>query len=61
VVETDAPDQRPREAGGARGEVRPGRPTDLVRVIAAVADLRGLGPAEVGRATAQNACALFGA
>ncbi len=61
VVETDAPDQRPREADGAAGEARPGRPTDLVRVIAAVAELRGLSTAEVGRATAQNACALFGA
>lgn len=61
LVETDAPDQRPRGPGMAGDETSHGRPSDLLRVVAIVAELRVVGTDEVGRVTRRNALTLFGA
>ncbi len=60
LLETDAPDQRPR------GNVLPsegatfGRPRDLAVVAACLAELRGVALSEVAARTHENALALFG-
>lgn len=62
VVETDAPDIPPHwlyrtadeRAGGApQGRNEPG---ELPRIAAVLAQVRGMGPAELARATCENAC-----
>lgn len=62
VLETDAPDIPPRwlyrtaderSAGAAQGRNEPG---ELPKIGALLADLRGVGEAEVALATARNAC-----
>ncbi len=58
LLETDAPDQRPR--GGASSLPAHGRPLDLMAVAQAVAELRGISPKELGRASTDNARRLFG-
>lgn len=55
VLETDAPDQPGLARRGRRNE-----PAFIVEVLETLAELRGGTPAELGRATADNACALFG-
>lgn len=54
MLETDAPDQPPSNHRGARNE-----PAYLAEVLACVAELRGVDPAEVAAATTANACRLF--
>jgi TatD DNase family protein len=55
VLETDAPDQPGLAQRGRRNE-----PAFIVEVLETLADLRGEMPEAVGRATTQNARALFG-
>jgi TatD DNase family protein len=55
VVETDAPDQTPEPQRPGRNE-----PAFLVAIVAAVAHLWGVSPAEAGRVTDENARRLFG-
>jgi TatD DNase family protein len=55
VVETDAPDQTPEPHRPGRNE-----PAFLVAIVAAVAHLWGVSPAEAGRVTDENARKLFG-
>lgn len=56
LIETDAPDQRPRST---RALAARGRPVDLALVAEAVAALRGMDASELGRATARNARRLL--
>lgn len=65
VLETDAPDIPPhwlyrtagsRQDGQAQGRNEPG---ELPRIAAAVAQLRGIEPAELAAATSRNACAAL--
>ena len=65
VLETDSPDIPPRwlyrtaedrAAGAAQGRNEPG---ELPRIGEALAQLRGLAPAELAAATADNACAAL--
>lgn len=55
LLETDAPDQPDSESRGERNE-----PARLRTVCETVADLRGVAPEEVARATTANAERLFG-
>jgi TatD DNase family protein len=55
LLETDAPDQPPVDARGARNE--PARLPDILEVVAV---LRSAEPAEIAAATAANARRLFG-
>lgn len=55
LLETDAPDQPDADNRGGRNE-----PALLVRVLDAVAELRGQDPAEIAAATTANARRLFG-
>ncbi len=55
VLETDAPDQPGLAQRGRRNE-----PAYIVEVLETLAELRGETPAAIGRATSDNACALFG-
>jgi TatD DNase family protein len=57
LVETDCPDQPPRE----RQPCERNLPEWLLDVIATVAQLRGQQPEDVAALTARNACRLFGA
>lgn len=54
VLETDSPDIPPAWLGRARNE-----PAELAGIAAALAELRGIDPAEVARATAANARAVL--
>ena len=54
LLETDAPDQPDSDHRGQRNE-----PARLVRVLHAVAELRGMAPAELAAATTANAERLF--
>jgi TatD DNase family protein len=54
VVETDAPDQTPEPHRPGRNE-----PAFLIAIVAAVAHLWGVSPAEAGRVTDENARKLF--
>ncbi len=54
LLETDAPDQPDSDHRGQRNE-----PARLVRVLDAVAELRGIAPAELAAATTLNAERLF--
>jgi TatD DNase family protein len=54
VLETDAPDIPPAWLGGGRNE-----PAELARIAKELTDLRGIGVAEVERATAENARAVL--
>ncbi len=54
LVETDAPDQPDAGIKGQRNE-----PARLPRIIDALAELRGMAPEALGRATARNAERLF--
>ncbi|TCJ16280.1 TatD family deoxyribonuclease [Parasulfuritortus cantonensis] len=54
VLETDSPDIPPAWLGRARNE-----PAELARIAATLAELRGLDPAEVARATSANARAVL--
>ena len=55
LLETDAPDQPLCGFQGARNE-----PAQLVRVLDVIAELRGIAPAELERATDSNAARVFG-
>ncbi len=55
LLETDAPDQPLCGFQGARNE-----PAQLVRVLEVIAELRGIAPAELERATDLNAARVFG-
>ena len=55
LLETDAPDQPLCGFQGARNE-----PAQLARVLEVIAELRGIAPAELERATDQNAACVFG-
>lgn len=55
LLETDAPDQ---PGAGHRGERN--EPAHLVQICDVIAELRGVPPAEIARATSANAEALFG-
>ena len=55
LLETDAPDQPLCGFQGARNE-----PAQLVRILEVVAELRGIAPAELERATDFNAARVFG-
>ena len=55
LLETDAPDQPDSESRGRRNE-----PARLRTVCETIADLRGVAPEEVARATSANAERLFG-
>ncbi|WP_396615072.1 TatD family hydrolase [Lysobacter soli] len=55
VLETDAPDQPDADNRGQRNE-----PAHMTRVLHTIADLRGVDPDEVARATTANAERLFG-
>jgi TatD DNase family protein len=54
LVETDAPDQKPKDEDGTLNS-----PTNLTRVIEAVAALRDSPPARIATWTAENASRLF--
>lgn len=54
VLETDSPDIPPAWVGHGRNE-----PAELVRIAAALADLRGISLAEVARTTSENARAIL--
>ena len=65
VLETDAPDMPPqwlyqsaaqRAGGAAQGR---NEPAQLPRIAAVVAQLRGIGLAELAQATTANACAAL--
>ena len=55
MLETDSPDQPLSNHRGERNE-----PACLPEVLACVAELRGVDPAEIAAATNANACRLFG-
>jgi TatD DNase family protein len=55
LLETDAPDQPLCGFQGVRNE-----PAQLVRVLDVIAELRGIAPAELERATDSNAARVFG-
>ncbi len=55
LLETDAPDQPLCGFQGVRNE-----PAQLLRVLDAIAELRGIAPAELERATDLNAARVFG-
>jgi TatD DNase family protein len=55
LLETDAPDQPDSGRRGERNE-----PAHLPTVLECIAQLRGVEPEEVARATTANACRLFG-
>jgi TatD DNase family protein len=61
LIETDAPDLRPREAAdgpGAQGV--PNEPSRLPQVLRAVARIRGVAEEELAHVTFENARAVFG-
>ncbi|HSD16861.1 MAG TPA: TatD family hydrolase [Thermomonas sp.] len=55
LLETDSPDQPGAAHRGERNE-----PARLLEVLQVVADLRGVSPEEIARATTANAAGLFG-
>ena len=55
LLETDAPDQPLCGFQGARND-----PAQLVRVLDVIAELRGVAPTELERATDLNAARVFG-
>lgn len=60
LLETDAPDQRPRGFALPSDGATFGRPRDLADVAACLAELRGAPLSEVAARTHENALALFG-
>ncbi len=60
LLETDAPDQRPRGGAPPCDGATFGRPRDLAVVAACLAELRGVALPEVAARTHENALALFG-